>query len=130
VATVGLSTELSPEARDALVARADREGVTPSRMLREIACGALGLDPGPRPSRRPASDEVPRLCALAAREGGVTIAEAERATGLPHFAAAKRLRTAHRGGLLTGRHSPTPGVGGRGPMVYRATALGRRMAAE
>jgi hypothetical protein len=126
VANGNAHLSLPAEARDALADRARAEGVTVGRLAVEIVCAALGVDPPPRPRKTYARDAVPRLCALADVPGGVTIDAAAGALGLSRGVAATHLRKAHRGGLLTGRHAGHRG--GRGPMVYRATELGRRMA--
>lgn len=122
---------LGADARRELDALARRERVTVSRAAAEIVCRALGVDPGPRPARTLARDGVPEVVALAARRGGVTVAEARAELGVGDSTARNLLGQAHDGGLVARRGgAPRPGRqgGNKPPTVYVATALGRRVA--
>lgn len=121
--TVTLAVRVPRSVRRAVEDEAHRQATTAGRLAHEAVCALVGADPGPRRGAVPAAVANLALVRLADRQG-VTAADVARAEGVNEQVARSWLHRAHAAGLLSFRRAATSGR----PRVYRATALGRRMA--
>ena len=123
-----VAVALSPEADAALTDRARGAGHSRAREAEAVLHRGLGFEPPERAPRRSAADVQPRLVRLAEERGGITVADAAGELGVVRGVAQDWLRKARTGGLLTAKRAGRRARGGSAPLVYTATALGRRVA--
>jgi hypothetical protein len=110
------------DAVEALDRAARAAGVSPSRLAAEAICARVGAAPPARKPYNRAEQAVPRVVEMAGEPGGATVARVAEAFGTTRHAAERHVTMAHAGGLVTTDRRDKP-------RTYRATALGRIVAA-